>query len=99
VIDNLPGSRAFCPLVRRSDRLRSFDWVELAREAKAVLGRTHPGVARRAGDFLLVADSRASFQIEGEEASGDRLHRWGRAIREAGVTRLSADELVRLQRG
>jgi hypothetical protein len=98
VIDNLPGSRAFCPLVRRSDRLRSFDWVELQREARAVLGRAHPDVVRRAGDFLLVADSRASFRIEGEEPSGDRLQRWGLAIREAGATRLSADEFVRLQR-
>ena len=97
VLNNLPGTPAFCPLVRRTDALESAKWRGLAEEARAVLGRTHPDVLRRAGAFLLLADSRASFQIEGEHPPTGRLERWGQVIRNAGRTKLSVDELVRLQ--
>ena len=97
VINNLPGTPAFCPLVRKTSGLASADWQSLSEEASSVLGRTPPDVLRRAGAFLLLADSRASFQIEGEQPSLGRLERWGYAIRDAGRTKLSVDELVRLQ--
>lgn len=97
VEDNLPGTPSFCPLVHKRGRLASADWRSLSQEARSVLGRTHPDVLRRAGAFLLLADSRASFQIEGESPPWGRLERWGHAIRDAGHTRLSVDELVRLQ--
>lgn len=97
VINNLPGTRSFCPLVRKTDRLVSADWESLSHEARSALERTHPDLLRRAGNFLLLADSRASFQIEGEHPPMGRLKRWGNAIRDAGRTRLSVNELVRLQ--
>lgn len=97
VINNLPGTREFCPLVHRSTALQVHDLAELSAEVNDALGRTHPDVVRRAGDFLLIADSQASFQIEGESPSADRLQRWGYAIRDAGRTGISVDELLRLQ--
>jgi hypothetical protein len=97
VVDNLPGTPSFCPLVRRSPAIQAADWRALSDEARSVLGRTHPDVIRRAGGFLLLADSSASFQIEGEQPSKSRLERWGYAIRDAGHRALSVDELVRLQ--
>ena len=45
---------------------------------------------------MLLADSRASFQIEGERPPRNRLERWGRAILQAGKNKLSLDEIVRL---
>lgn len=98
VVDNLPGSPAFCPLVRWTPKLRAHarrGWHERARE---VLGRTHPDVVSRAAAFLLLSDSRSSFQIEGERPDQDRVERWGRAIGEAGEVALSIAELERLQR-
>jgi Fic family protein len=97
VTNNLPGTPDFCPLVRRSNVLESYDVEELRSDVGDVLGRTHPDVIQRAGDFLLLADSRASFKIEGERPSADRLQRWGYAIRDAGQTELSIDEILRLQ--
>lgn len=98
VVDNLPGSPRFCPLVRWTPELRAqvgCRWDERARE---VLGRTHPDVVSRAAAFLLLSDSRSSFQIEGERPGQDRVQRWGRAIGEAGDVDLSLAALVRLQR-
>jgi hypothetical protein len=45
---------------------------------------------------MLLADSRASFQIEGERPPRSRLERWGRAVLQAGKNRLTLDEIIRL---
>jgi hypothetical protein len=52
----------------------------------------------RAASFMLLADSQASFEIEGERPPRNRLERWGRAVLEAGKNRLTLEEMVRLQR-
>lgn len=97
VRDNLPGTPAFCPLVRRTAELTAFENQHLDAEARAVVGRTHPDIVRRAAGFLLLDDSRASFQIEGEQPSTSRASRWARAIDSAGSVELTAQELDRLQ--
>ncbi len=98
VTNNLPGSPEFCPLVRRTEALGEYDLEDLAQRTQEVIGRTHPDVIHRAGAFLLIKDSRASFEIEGERPSASRLHRWGYAIGDAGKTDLTLEELLRLQR-
>jgi hypothetical protein len=97
VIDNLPGTPAFCPLVRRTALLERFVEMKLDQRASDVLGRTHPDVVTRAAAFLLLQDSRSSFEIEGEQPSHERTARWGRAIARAGANPLSAAEIEALQ--
>ena len=46
--------------------------------------------------MLLLADSRASFAIEGERPPRSQLERWGRAVVQARKSRLTLDELNRL---
>jgi len=53
-------------------------------------------VVVRAVSFLLLADSRASFEIEGEKPPRGRLDRWGRAVLQVGKNPLALDEIVRL---
>jgi Fic family protein len=60
------------------------------------LGRTSGQLVARAASFLLLADSRASFAIEGERPSHNRLERWGRAVLQAGKNPLTLAELNRL---
>jgi hypothetical protein len=45
---------------------------------------------------MLLADSRASFEIEGERPPRNRLERWGRAVVQAGKNRLTLNEIIRL---
>lgn len=52
----------------------------------------------RTAAFLLLKDSRSSFQIEGEHPPHDRIQRWGQAIGEAGRRLVDRAELERLQR-
>lgn len=98
VRNNLPGTPAFCPLIRRSDRLEKLLDQNLAAEARGVVQRTAPDLMARAAAFLLLEDSKASYVIEGERPPQDRVQRWGQAIGEAGKQPLSRDELQHLQR-
>ncbi|MGM0559283.1 MAG: Fic family protein, partial [Myxococcota bacterium] len=97
VNDNLPGSRAFCPLVFRTDALEAHRARDLASEARQVIDRIPPDVLRRAAAFLLLKDSRSSYAIEGERPPRDREQRWARAIGQAGQHELSRAEFERLQ--
>jgi Fic family protein len=98
VIDNLPGTSAFCPLFHWTESLKKRSEERWSARAKSVLGQTHPDVISRAAAFLLLSDSRSSFNIEGERPSRDRAGRWAKAIAEAGTRDLSVAELERLQR-
>jgi hypothetical protein len=98
VRDNLLGTGRFCPLIRRTKALTEFLALDLAATARQTMGRTGIHLVARAASFMLLADSRASFEIEGERPPRNRLERWGRAVLEAGKNRLTIDEIVRLHR-
>ena len=98
VRDNLLGTGRFCPVIRRTKALADFVQLDLAAKARETVGRTGAHLVARAASFLLLADSLASFQIEGERPPRNRLERWGRAVLQAGRNRLTLDEIIRLQR-
>ena len=82
--DNLPGTPAFCPLVKRTERLEAFAALGLANRAKEIAAEVPADLLARTAAFLLLKDSRASYVIEGEDPPQDRVQRWGRAIGQAG---------------
>lgn len=96
VRDNLLGRGDYCPIIRRTETLEAFMGRGLAQKAAEIVGRTGTQLTARAASFLLLADSRASFEIEGERPPRNRLERWGRAVLQAGKNPLSLDELNRL---
>jgi hypothetical protein len=98
VVDNLPGTRDFCPLVRRTPKLDAFEARGFDRLAREVVGRTHRDVIARAAAFLVLKDSKSSFFIESEKPTYKLAARWARAIAEAGLHVLTIEELERLQR-
>jgi hypothetical protein len=53
--------------------------------ASLVRGQPKSSVAR-AASFLLLTDSRTSFEIEGERPSRGRLERWAHAVAQAETT-------------
>lgn len=97
VTDNLPGTRAFCPMVRWTPALRIAVAKGLDARAREIIGCTHKDLIARAAAFLLLSDSKSSFAIEGERQSSARTLRWAEAIGQAGRIPLSVAELERLQ--
>ena len=98
VRDNLLGTGALCPVIRRTEKLEALIALDLAARAQETIGKTGGHVIARAASFLLLADSRASFEIEGERPPINRLERWGRAVLEAGKRPLNQTEIYRLHR-
>lgn len=96
VRDNLLGSGDWCPVIRRTKQLEAFAALGLAERAAETVGRTGQHLVTRAASFLLLADSRASFEIEGERAPRNRLERWGKAVLQAGRNELTLEEIIRL---
>ncbi len=97
VRNNLPGTRKFCPLVFRNRELEGLRRSDLQGRALRVIREVPADVVSRASAFLLLEDSRASFEIEGEQASADRIRRWGNALARAGSVEMSVPQLERLQ--
>ena len=98
VRDNLLGRGSFCPTIRRTETIANFLSRGLDRKAAEIIGRTGKSLIARAASFLMLADSKASFEIEGERPPRDRIERWGKAVQQAGRNSLSLAELDRLQR-
>lgn len=96
VRDNLLGNARYCPVIRRTPALEQFLELDLATKARETVGRTGAHLIARAASFMLLADSRASFEIEGERAPRNRLERWGRAVLQAGKHDLTLPEIIRL---
>jgi hypothetical protein len=98
ILDNLPGTPAFCPMVRRTAALQAAADQHFDQRARDEVGRVRPDLVARAAAFLLLNDSKSSFAIEGEKPSGTRAVRWGQAIAQAGSHPVTLPEFDRLQR-
>ncbi len=96
VRNNLLGDGFFCPIIRRTEKLEEYLAMKLDEKAGQITGCAGKHLLTRAASFLLLADSRASFEIEGERPPRNRLERWGKAVLQAGKNPLQLAEIVRL---
>ena len=85
-------------MIARTDTLRRSTARDLQARARAVVADVPADLLARTAAFLLLKDSKSSFEIENEHPPQDRIQRWGRAIGEAGRRPIDLDELLRLQR-
>lgn len=97
IVNNLPGTPGFCPLIHRTQKLDDYIALQISNKKANYIDELHHDVLRRASAFLLLKDSKASFNIEGENPPGNRYARWAKAIGQAGQNPLSIEELTRLQ--
>jgi hypothetical protein len=97
IINNLPGTVDFCPLVFKTKKLEAYINANLSGKKDNFLNSIHKDILQRTSSFLLLKDSKASFTIEGENPGNNRAMRWGKAIGQAGDKTLSISELERLQ--
>ena len=95
--NNLLGSQFFCPVIRKTPKLLEFIQLGLKKQVNTILEKVSKSLVARAASFMLLADSRASFAIEGERAPVKRIERWGKAVMQAGRFPLSLKEIIRLQ--
>ena len=94
--NNLLGTSNICPMILRTKALEQYMDLKLEDDISMLMGTVSKSLVRRAASFLLLSDSQASFEIEGERVSKNRIENWGKIVNEAGKTPLSISELERL---
>lgn len=98
VINNLLGVKGFSPIIRKTTTLLQFSNDDLKGNTETVMKSVDHRLLSRAASFLLLADTKATYEIEGERAPQNRLERWAKVILEAGRHELSLAEIERLHR-
>lgn len=99
VVNNLPGTPAYCPLVRRTAALDSFVAERLQERVRQVISRFPSETVLRAAQYLFVKETKSSYQIEGLPADQRRTARFVELLRQAGgVPCATEEELSALQR-
>lgn len=83
VMDNLLGVPTFCPTVRRTGTLSAFSASEIDRQARDLVSGCDPDILARAVNYLYTKETRSSFEIEHETASGKKAERFVAALKSA----------------
>ncbi len=64
VIDNLPGSAGFCPLIRKTPALLAFDSTDSRARYESLVAGYPAHLLRRASAYLFGKETKSSFEIE-----------------------------------
>jgi hypothetical protein len=76
VIDNLLGGRAFCPIIRRTDKLASMEEIDLRKRCEEVMASYPPELLRRALSYFYNKETKSSFEIEHIRPSVSRTEKF-----------------------
>ena len=99
ILNNLPGTPAYCPLVRRTAVLEASIAERLEGRVREVLGRFPAELIRRAAQYLFVNETKSSYQIERLRPDQRRTVRFVELLRRAGTVPCGTEEdLTALQR-
>ena len=98
VIDNLPGCKQFCPMIRKSEALQRWTDLNLKARTRQVIAEYDPDLLRRAAAFLYLKETQSSFEVEREKPSHNRAQRFADLLRQAETDEeLTAEKLAELQ--
>jgi len=96
--NNLLGTREFCPSVRKTKLLSSYEQESLSGEAKKLISSVEPGILARATNFLYAKETKSSFVIEKIKPDMIRTERFVTLLEEAkNIPHLDKNILIKLQ--
>lgn len=64
VVNNLLGVVHFCPVIRKTDKLKKLDSVDLRERCENIISSYPPKLLRRALNYLYSKETKSSFEIE-----------------------------------
>jgi Fic/DOC family len=98
VRNNLPGTREFCPLIRKTAAILEMEGEDLREHVQETLSRYDPGLIRRAAQYLYLKETRSSYEVEREKPTPGRIQRFVDLLRTAEVGQpLTQERFVELQ--
>ncbi|MBU1196790.1 MAG: Fic family protein [Proteobacteria bacterium] len=76
IVDNLLGSKAFCPVVRRTEKLSELDSSDLRKTCEDIITVYPPELIRRALTYLYNKETKSSFEIEHIKPNASRTQKF-----------------------
>jgi Fic family protein len=99
VINNLLGTPAYSPLVRKTESLKKSEKMKLDKKAQKIIAQYPEEILYRATQYLYTKETKSSFEIESEYPDKRRMARFVELLRKASTSdAFSREELVRLQK-
>ncbi len=76
IVNNLLGNKKFCPIVRRTEQLRTIESEDFDKRCKDILTSYTPELLRRAQSYLYSKETKSSFEIEHIKPSASRTEKF-----------------------
>ncbi|MHB8545122.1 MAG: Fic family protein [Leptospirales bacterium] len=96
--DNFIGFKDFCPIVRRTPILEEFIKKDLGKKILDVMKAYPSSIILRANQYLYIKETKSSFLIEREEATGGKIQRFIQLLhRNNGFSEMKKEDFVRIQ--
>lgn len=74
--DNLPGTSAFCPMVRKTESVARDMRLNIPALLQALTAEFGEDLLMRSAVWMTLRESKSSFEIEGEADKSDRIQRF-----------------------
>ncbi len=97
LICNLPGNADFCPIVRRTAKLRAAQKIDFRQQLSDTLKQYPAELIYRANSFLYLKETKSSYAIERQTPSQKRIAAFMAILQQAGAKELTKELLLSLQ--
>ena len=98
VNNNLLGTPAFCPVVRKTPVLKEFVDKHLDERVRQLMSAYPASVILRANQYIYLKETKSSFLIEREEPKGDRIRRFVQLLhRRNAFSGMKKEDFIRIQ--
>ena len=76
IINNLLGTREFCPIIRKTEKLRKMEQVNFRDRCEKIIESYPPQLLRRALSYLYNKETKSSFEIENIKPDASRTEKF-----------------------
>jgi hypothetical protein len=83
--DNLLGKTSFCPVVRKTNKLKELLMQDITEKIELLKIDFSPAVFHRAINYLYNKETRSSYEIEKEQPTPDRMEKFVALLAHAGT--------------
>jgi len=98
IVNNLPGNAEFCPIVKLTKRLKSFQAMNFHEQVTKTIGAYPSELIYRASQFLYLKETKSSYAIERLSPDQMRISKFIGILQQAGKNNIENKEsLVQLQ--
>ena len=76
IINNLLGTREFCPIVRKTEKLKKTEEIDFREKCEKIVESYPPQLLRRALSYLYNKETKSSFEIENIKPDASRTEKF-----------------------